>query len=472
MTGTNQTRPVFILGTEQEASLVEGKGHAVMSVSGMDAGDIANTVLRLKNNGVTPIVMLQSEAAEEFADACRLAGVGCHVPSAETLSEFARLVFYTPQDVPEFTHLLEAEEAAAVSRREALIREAQEAQMKAAHVYDTMGIAMDIFACECSREPISTGIANLDSATGGGLPEGGLTVLGAGSSSGKTTLCVQISDHIAASGRPVLFVTIEQSRHELVAKSISRLMRQTDKPNGGYYVASPSHIMSKKERDNWPKEKTEALLACCTNYSQTIAPHLHYFEMDGQPSMQDIRKAYEVVCSCDVCTDHEGNVMSPVLVVDYLQLMKAKDERMTERKAVDVNVMELRQLAREMKTSVVVISSINRQSYSEGADLSSFKESGGVEFSADLAMVLQPRGFNDRVGNAKSEKEAREKAREVLTEHKGKGIRESELVILKNRGGAMPNKPVPLQFEAMCSLFTEDNAKPGNGKLSGSRRAL
>ena len=58
---------------------------------------------------------------------------------------------------------------------------------------------------------MSTGIAGLDKALDGGL-HAGLTVLGAVSSMGKTSLMLQMADTLAAAGRNVLFITIEMSR--------------------------------------------------------------------------------------------------------------------------------------------------------------------------------------------------------------------------------------------------------------------
>lgn len=76
---------------------------------------------------------------------------------------------------------------------------------------------------------MSTGIAGLDKALDGGL-HAGLTVLGAVSSMGKTSLMLQMADTLAAAGRNVLFITIEMSRMELIAKSAVRGTRERARP--------------------------------------------------------------------------------------------------------------------------------------------------------------------------------------------------------------------------------------------------
>ena len=69
---------------------------------------------------------------------------------------------------------------------------------------------------------IPTGFENLDEKFDGGLYPG-LYFIGANSSLGKTTLILQIADNIAESGHGVLVFSLEMSRNELIAKSLSRM---------------------------------------------------------------------------------------------------------------------------------------------------------------------------------------------------------------------------------------------------------
>ena len=463
MVSKESEKAVFIVGSMQEVGYAERAGYKAVSVGDYDAGQLASLALNLAHKDITAIVLLDGEERQRFTEACYEAGTPVRIASkmrAGASVDIAQPMGGDP-GYEAYAGIMAAEMAEAVRDRERLQSEAREERLRRAHVHDAMDVAMDLYAGTCSREYMPTGLKGLDGALGGGLPEGTLTVLAAGSSNGKTTLAVQIADHLASSGIPVMFATIEQGRHELVSKSLSRMMRLTKKHNGGYYTASAAHIMSMKERDRWPKDKTEALLACCTAYTQTIAPNMHYFETEGQPTIAEIKRAYEAVA------DYAGASHSPVLVLDYLQILKPADPRMTERQAVDRNVMELRQLARDRGTAVIAISSINRASYNEGAGLGAFKESGAIEFGADVALMLQPRGFSEAVGKVRSEKEAREVGRSAMAEHKGKSIRQSEIVMLKHRGGAMPSEPIPLMFDALSNLFTDDEptARPGTKKV-------
>ena len=445
MADTNRETPYFIVATEAEAAMVQGAGFDAWNVGSMDARGMEDVALHIVGEGRQAVVILPagpSSKRKPFMDVCDEVGLPAHAVTQ------GRINAYIIDGGNDYEGLcrVEAEDAAIEhAERQAI---AKDRQLHALSVYDTRGAAMEIYRMDVAIERIPTGLANLDMAIGGGLPSGGITVLGAGSSNGKTSLAVQWGDFWASAGRDVLFVTCEQSRHELIAKSLSRMMRQTRNHVGGYYSVAADQIMSRKARDTWPTDQIDALFECCNRHDREIAPHLHFFEAEGQPSVKEIAKAYMALCD-------EGKER-PILIVDYLQLLKAQDERMSDRKALDINLLKLRQLAKRMDTVVLVISSINRQSYKDGADMGAFKESGGIEYASDLALMLQPRGFSDAVGKQKTDRAAKETARTEMAAHKGKGNRQSEIVVLKNRSGRMPKDPVPLLYNARCNLFAPD----------------
>ena len=60
---------------------------------------------------------------------------------------------------------------------------------------------------------ISTGFPHLDEKIDGGL-RAGLYVIGAISSLGKTSFCIQLADNIAKAGKPVLFVSLEMRLYD------------------------------------------------------------------------------------------------------------------------------------------------------------------------------------------------------------------------------------------------------------------
>lgn len=260
---------------------------------------------------------------------------------------------------------------------------------------------------------MSTGITGLDKALDGGL-HAGLAVLGAVSSMGKTSLMLQMADTLAAAGRNVLFITIEMSRMELIAKSAVRGTKERARP-----------LLDGK----LPEEKVRGLISA---YRQKTGGRVELWEPDAPltPAFLD-----EKVSA--FCEQHE----SPVLFLDYLQLVAPARAGMTEKQTADAAVAMLKQLARRYDMPVIAASSLNREAYRPGSaepGLSAFKESGSVEYSADLLLVLKYRTDADK---------------EIKT-----GPRHLELTILKNRFGAT-GESIPLDYEPEKELFRDGAAK-------------
>lgn len=66
-----------------------------------------------------------------------------------------------------------------------------------------------------AEQRTSTGISELDRVLGGGLVEGSLVLLGGDPGIGKSTLLMQASGNLAASGTPVLYISGEESPHQI-----------------------------------------------------------------------------------------------------------------------------------------------------------------------------------------------------------------------------------------------------------------
>lgn len=370
------------------------------------------------------------EAAEEMRGILERGGVATFAPDLDSA-----WAYKDPSEA------LGSDRAALVDRvTEATIR-ARENRSQA--IYGGLGLksAADgiesLFLLEDSAEPTPTGIEPIDRALGGGLPRG-LVVLGAVSSLGKTTLMLQIADHIAAGGRPVLFVSCEQSVAELQAKSLSRLM----KPKAGRI--GYTEVLQDSARRLWGTSRLAAFAEVAAEYHATVGPNLVFYEPDGQPSAADVRERAEAIAAMF------GR--PPIVCVDYLQLLAPMDPHDSDKHAVDMNILALRQLCRELRTTTLCVSSLNRQSYSGYISEDSFKESGAIEYGSDLLMGLQPAGIKEKVKAAGSESTKKQAADDMTDAAKTSTVRDLELVVLKFRGGKRPDA-IPLTFDAAANTF-------------------
>ena len=146
---------------------------------------------------------------------------------------------------------------------------------------------------------------------------------------------------------------------------------------------------------------------------------------------------------------------SPVVIVDYLQIINAKDLRMSDKQLVDCNVAELKRLSRDLDIPVIVISSLNRNSYTTYIDYSAFKESGGIEYSADVVIGLQLYAINTMPTGKDKENDRREH----LNKAKSEIPREIEIVILKNRNGRTGGTHL-YKYDPKYNLFIEADEIP------------
>lgn len=280
-----------------------------------------------------------------------------------------------------------------------------------------------------------TGYKNLDREAGGIYP--GLYVLGAVSSLGKTTFIHQMGDQMAAAGEHILYFSLEQSRLEMVSKSLARMTAQADIKK----AVSSLQIRA----GNLP----ENVLTAADKYTAEIGERVSVIEGNFNCTVSFIGEY--------VSNYMRRNKVKPVVIVDYLQIIQAAGQGST-KEAVDMNVTELKRLSRSKDIPIFLISSLNRANYLTPVDFESFKESGGIEYTADVIWGLQLAVMNDDIFN--QEKKLKDK-REKVRQAKASTPRQIELVCLKNRYG-ISSYTVNFEYYPQFDLFMEAAAKePG-----------
>lgn len=296
---------------------------------------------------------------------------------------------------------------------------------------------------------IPTGFNNLDTLLDGGLFSG-LYIVGAISSLGKTTLCLQIGDQIAKAGNDVLIFSLEMSKIELMAKSISRLTSIIDieKSNSNTNAKTTRGILTGSKYKLYNSKELELINEAKERYFNEYAPHLYIYEGMGNIGIEQIK------ARVDSFKRITGK--APVVIIDYLQILAPAPENkfMTDKQNTDFNVMELKRISRDYNTAVIGISSFNRENYTAPVNMASFKESGAIEYSSDVLIGLQYKAMQEL---PKAEKEAKAKAIEIYSQiaekAKNKEPIEIQLKVLKNRNG---NKgAVELEFFPLFNKFKE-----------------
>ena len=286
-----------------------------------------------------------------------------------------------PKPIKDVNELLQGDPAALTARIERMIS-------KPADVYrDSFSIGSFRSEYKKQRElnssspRISTGFKYLDEVLDGGIRPA-LIFIGAITSIGKTTLVMQIADHIARSGKDVIIFALEMSRFELVSRSISRESLRIAK---SLQIPQPGNALKFYEiADGQPltAAKTSILTQAEDYYFTRIAPHIFIVEGEGDVTVESIRQQVQQH------TELTGS--APVVIVDYLQLLQPPKDaiRWSDKQVVDHNTIAMKHISRDFRTPVIGVLSLNRAAYNRDVDLSSGKESGAIEYGCDILLGM------------------------------------------------------------------------------------
>ena len=407
----NDTKPIFITEGEIDAlSIIDVGGEAVALGSTAKVKSFLEIVKVKRPTRPLIIALDNDEAGEKAADELA-AGL-----------EALKIPFYRNNPAGQYKDANDALQANREAFRDAVavaeseqddVEQAQrEAYLKtstANHIQEFV----DGIADSVNTPVIPTGFEELDKVLEDGLYEG-LYVVGAISSLGKTTLMTQIGDQIAQRGHDVLIFSLEMARTELMAKSISRHTLEIVLYNGGNTADAKTArgITTASRYKNYSPQVIELIDNAIKEYSK-YAGHIYINEGIGDIGVEQIGETIRQHIR------FTGNI--PLVIIDYLQVIEPYSERATDKQNTDNAVKELRRLSRELKAPIVAISSFNRANYKEAVGMAAFKESGLIEYSADVLIGLQLKGAGVKGFDA--------------TEAKRKDPREVELVILKQRNG-------------------------------------
>lgn len=404
-------QPVFIVEGEIDAmSIVEAGGQAV------GLGSTANYMGLVNHLGANPpdhpiLLALDNdkggkETTEKLAGELKKLGVAFF--KVDIVGEYNDPNEALQQDRET---LIEKIRHAELAQEEELEREAQEYRRNSAA--GSIDSFINGIHANADTPSITTGFTKLDNILDGGLYEG-LYIVGAISSLGKTTLITQIGDQIAQKGHDILLFSLEMAKTEIMAKSISRqslLNCQADKLNISNAKTTRGITDGKRWR-TYSKTETDLLYKSSVDYGG-YATSIFIHEGMGNIGVEEIR---ETVGRHKRVT---GN--SPVVIIDYLQILAPYSERATDKQNTDKAVMELKRISRDYKIPVIGISSFNRQSYKDTVTMEAFKESGAIEYSSDVLIGLQLEGVGEKGFD--------------VDEEKRRDPRRVQLKILKNRNG-------------------------------------
>ena len=206
---------------------------------------------------------------------------------------------------------------------------------------------------------VATHIRTLDYFTYGGFNGGNLIILAARPSVGKTTIAMQIAQAASADNNKTLVFSLEMTKKELV----QRLLQSTG-------LVSQYELVTHKI--NW--DNYEKALGMVVNSNLIIN--------DDAYNIHEIR--HKIITSVKM----QGVKM---VLIDYLQLMKGANPRMSKNDQVGELTSALKQTAKQCNIPIIVLSQLSRESVRENRSpqLYDLRDSGSIEQDADIVVMLE-----------------------------------------------------------------------------------
>jgi replicative DNA helicase len=232
-------------------------------------------------------------------------------------------------------------------------------------VRSAVDMIQDFHQRQGSLTGIPTGFADFDRMTSG-LQPGEMVVIAARPSMGKTSLAMNIAEHVAVeAGLPVGVFSLEMTSESLVMRMLCSLAR----------------VNGRMIRDGFLSEGDfRRLTAAASKLSR--AP-IHIDDTPGLSILQLRARARRMWQQHGV----------KVFVIDYLQLMHSTSKKAQDSRQQEVSELSngVKALAKELKVPVIVLCQLNREMEKDKdrkPKLSDLRESGAIEQDADLVGLL------------------------------------------------------------------------------------
>ncbi len=236
---------------------------------------------------------------------------------------------------------------------------------------------------------IPSGFIDLDKKTSG-LNKSDLIIVAARPAMGKSAFVLNIASYVAMHDKvPVMIFNLEMSKEQLVKRMLS----------------SESEVDSMKIRnadlevDDWQKIiETSGRISDAPIY------------IDDTPALSPA----EIRAKCRKAK-LEKNI--GLIIIDYLQLMEAKNPSGSRQQEISEISRSLKILAKELQVPVIALSQLSRATESRADHkpmLSDLRESGAIEQDADIVMFIHREDYYNKDTDKKNV---------------------AEIIIAKNRSG-------------------------------------
>lgn len=273
--------------------------------------------------------------------------------------------------------------------------------------------AIDKAARGVKPNVLPTGYTDLDRLLGGGLRPGNLVIIAGRPSMGKTLASMDIARHVAGNlGKNVLYTSLEMTKGELMNRVLCAESR------------TPMHLIEEGSLSDEDWTRVARATAAIADMPLAID------DTPGQTVMHISANARR----------HQQKYGLDLKVVDYLQWVASIGKPESRQIEVASIARGLKGLAKELNIPVIALCQLNRGNETRADKrpmLSDLRESGEIEQSADVAILIHREDYYDKESPRAGE---------------------ADLIVAKNRQGATDTITVAAQLH--YSRFI-DMAIPG-----------
>jgi len=249
------------------------------------------------------------------------------------------------------------------------------------HVHAAITKIDNYFKNKGASTGIETGFTDFDRMTTG-LHGGEMIVVAARPSMGKTSLAMNIVEHVVLKQHlPVGVFSLEMAADALVMRMLCSLAR----------------INLRDARDGFLQERDFPRISQAA--AQLTKSGLHIDDSGGLSILQLKARARRMWQQHGI----------KLFVIDYMQLLNSTSRRAGENRQQEISEISsgIKALAKELKVPVIVLSQLNRElekDKNRKPRLSDLRESGAIEQDADLVGLLyKPGGVDEDADNPDSE---------------------------------------------------------------------
>jgi replicative DNA helicase len=264
---------------------------------------------------------------------------------------------------------------------------------------------------------IPTGYTDLDAMTRG-LNPSNLLILAGRPGMGKTSLALNIAEHVAIrENKAVGVFSLEMSQQELALRILS------SEADVSYGPLRSGHLSQKQ----WDR---------VVQHVRKISGAPIFIDDSANPTLLEVASKARRLKA-----EHQLQLV----ILDYLQLMQAGGKYENRNLEISAITRGLKQLAKELDLPVIALSQLSRQPERRGGDhrpqLADLRESGSIEQDADMVMFI----YRDELYDPESEDQ---------------GI--AELIIAKHRNGETGTVRLVFlgQTTKFCNMARQDVGGP------------